>query len=372
MKLNCKISTLIFTLLLLNVHPTFAGEFTKEINRTFKIAADGKVDITNRHGKVSITTWDKNSVKIQVKIMVRASNASNAENYLRQMKVEFEAADDWVKATTIKERTKNNWRNLWGLNNSSWNYKVQYKVYMPKTNSLKLYNKYGDVYLTDLKGDADISVRYGNGKISQVKGDLKFFLGYGAATISDVKVATVQVKYSKLIFRNAKNVNIQSKHSKITIDKASDIRSFSKYDDYNIGAVDDLKSEGKYDDFVIETAGNIDAVGNHSDYSIEHLLGAGEFDMEYGDVIIKKLSKAFDKLKLDGKYTDFIISVDTDDSYDVDVSSEYTNIKLPKNIKKLIHHQENHSQELKGTVGSDISKGVVKVRAKYGSIVIEK
>lgn len=370
MRLIYSQSILVLTFILLSSSMVLAKkDFTKEVNRTFKTTATGTVDISNKYGKVNIKTWDKNTVKIQAKIVVNAKDATKAEEYFDKIKINFSNAEGIVKAHTEKEETKSSW-SWWG-SSSSWKYKVHYDVYMPKQNSLKLANKYGDIYVAEMKGNANIALKYGNGKLTKIGGALNLSLGYGKLTVAEIQNANIIIKYSKLTLRQSKNVTIQSKYSNISIDKASDIKSISKYDDYFIGTVNDVKTQGKYDDYNIKSANSIDANGKYSTFVIEHLDEDGDFDTRYGDVIIHNLSKAFDKLKLIGEYTDYVIDAEDNASFQIDAASEYTTVKMPSNMNKKVDKKHNNSREVQGQVGDGNSKSYIKVRTKYGSIKIK-
>lgn len=372
MKLIFSQSLLVLTIILFS--SSFASarkDFTKEVSRTFKTTAKGTVDISNKYGKVNVKTWDKNTVKIEVKIVVNAKNAENAEEYFKQIHIKFNNSAGLVQAHTEREQQTSSWKSWWSGGSPKWKYRVNYEVYMPKNNALKLVNKYGDVYVAETQGNVNVALKYGNGKMTKIGGALKLTLGYGKMTVTETQNANITIKYSKLVLRKSKNVIIESKYSNITIDDASDIKTISKYDDYFIGTVQDVKTQGKYDDYVIKSASSVDAIGRHSSFTIDQLSNDGDFDTQYGDVIIHKLSKAFNKLKLIGQYTDYVIDTEENATFQVDASGEHTDMKMPSNMNTTTDKKKNNSREVQGKVGTGSGNGHIKIRTKYGSIKIK-
>ena len=75
---------LLLALLVSVAHIGVAAEFTKTIKKEFDITSDGTTSITNKYGKVEIKTWDRNRVKVDVTIVVKASSESKAQEVFDQ------------------------------------------------------------------------------------------------------------------------------------------------------------------------------------------------------------------------------------------------------------------------------------------------
>ena len=370
-KLIYKKSTIQWLLLLaivMSASTLSARDYTKEIIRNFKVNADAKFVVDNSRGDVNITTWDKNTIKIEAEIIVSAKDAAQAEEFFKQIKIDFEKNSGYVKAMTMKEKESESWKDwIWGsTKNLNWN--VHYKITIPKTNTLSATNKFGDIYVSNLKGDASVNVKYGNFKLTNFN-NLKCELSYGEGTISEVNNLNLDLKYCDIKLRKAKNIDIVSKHSEIDIDEASEIRSNSKYDDFEIGTVMDLNSTGRYDDFVIGKVGTINAAGKHSDFEIESILKSGDFNVEYGEVIIGNLSNSVEKLKLIGEYTEFVIDTENGE-FNLILDGDATEVETPENMNTTSKKKEDNVLKLKGNVGTGNSNTLIEVRTRYGSLKI--
>jgi hypothetical protein len=359
---------LLLLIVIMTSSTLFARDYTKEIIRSFNVNADAKFVVDNNKGNISITTWDRNTIKIEVEIIVKAKDVTQAEEFFKQIKIDFEKNSGYVKATTSKEKEEETWRDwIWGsAQNINWN--VHYKITMPKTNNLSVSNKFGDVYVANLKGDASVNVKYGNYKLSNFE-NLRCDFSYGEGTVSEVKNLIIDVKYCDIKLRTIKNINITSKYSEINIDEAAEIRSNSKYDDFEIGKVTDFNSTGKYDDFVIGKVGTINVLGRHSDFKIESILKSGDFNVEYGEVIIDNLAVSVEKLKLIGQYTEFVIDTEGG-TFNLIVDGDATEVETPENMNTTSKEKDNNVLKLKGKVGTGNSNSLIEVRTKYGSLKI--
>lgn len=345
-----------------------AKDYTKELLRNFKVNSDAKLYVDNSRGNVNITTWDKNTIKIEAKIVVSAKDATQAEEFFKQIKINFEKNPAYVKATTEKKKQEESWTEwLWG-SAKNWDWSVEYEITMPKTNRLSAINKFGDLYVSGVKGDSKIQLKYGDFKLSNFS-NLDCQLANGEGTISNVKNLDVDIQYCEIKLRNAKNIDIISKHSEIDIDEASEIRSTSKYDDFEIGSVTQLNSTGKYDDFIIGKVGTINAVGKNSDFEIESILESGTFNVEYGEVIIDNLATSLEKLKLIGEYTEFVIDTEGG-TFNIVLDSDATEVKTPKAMENKTKKTDDNVLKFNGKVGKGTSNSLIEIRTKKGSLRI--
>jgi hypothetical protein len=369
-KITCDFrkALLIFGLIMIGFSSLSAKEYTKELIRSFKVNSDAKFDISNRKGNVTITTWDKNTIKIEAKIIVNAKTQEEAELFFKRIKLNFDKSPEYVKATTVKETEETGWFDWVFGGTKVWNWNVHYKISMPKTNDLKANNKFGNMYVSGIGGAADLTLKYGDFKFSGFD-KLTCELAYAEGSITDTKHLDLDVKFSDLQLRNTKDITMMSKHSEIEIDEATEISSSSSFDDFEIGSVNILNSNGKYDDFSIGKVGKINVVGKHSDFEIENILNSGDFDLEYGEVVIENLSDAIESLKLIGEHTEFIIDAN-ESSFNLVVDGDNTNINTPNSMKKTSETKKNQTLKLKGKVGKNATKSLIEVRTKYGSLKI--
>jgi hypothetical protein len=83
--------------------------------------------------------------------------------------------------------------------NGKKGFEINYTVNMPKGNPLKLKNSFGDVYLANLDGKADLNVSYGSLKAENLTHAESFVkVAFGSGNIAYLKGGTLDVDYSKV------------------------------------------------------------------------------------------------------------------------------------------------------------------------------
>jgi len=350
--------------------PCVKKEFSKTINKQFPITADGTVKISNRYGKVEIKTWDNNEVKVEVVITVDAHSEDRANDVFDRVTVDFNSSRDFVSATT-EIASKSGWSSWWG-GDSNDSYKINYEVYMPKTNQLDLFNKYGDSYVAALQGTVNLEIKYGNIQLDQIDNDVRLMLGYGNANIVGAHQLGLEVKYSKVKIGTATDIDILSKYSTVTIEEAQDVRSETKYDHYHLGLVKDYHNIGKYDDVHIKVATSVRAAAKYSDYTVTHLKDWADFDLEYGSATVEMLDRAFTALEIRGRYTDYKIEVQEGTHYRLDASSRYANIRYPSEFIVVKEVKDGSDREVQGFTGDKNQAKIIKARLDYGGIKVKQ
>jgi len=364
---------LLCSCLVADVYANDKKDFVKVINETFDISSDGKVNLNNRYGKVNVKTWDKNQVEIDVTITVDAKNEEVAQEVFDRIKIDIQNSSSSVSVLTEIESSNTTWWSGWsifgGSSGGSGDYQIDYNIFMPKSNDLALANKYGDSYVAELSGDAEVVVKYGNLKMDGVEKDLDLTLGYGNATIGYAGDTDIEIKYSNLTLKECKDTEILSKYSKLYINETDDLRCETKYDTYDIGKVAELRNEGKYDHFEIEEIREIITSTKYTEFKIEELLHSADMDMSYGGARFDEVKVDFAEINVNGNYTDFKINLEDGATYNVDVHGNYSGVKYPLGMNVVYETEEGSSHTVEGNIGGK-SGGLIKARLNYGGISI--
>lgn len=340
------------------------AEFTKVIKKETNITSNGTVEITGKYGNINVATWNKNKAAIEVKIIVKAPNKAKANELFDRIDIDFGFSRTYARATYSVQNSGGNWWNAY----KSMSYEIHYDVKIPKGASVKLENKYGHIFTTDIGGNADLENKYGNIKTGHIKGqNTNLILGYGKADLGSVNNLYTEIKYAKLDLESVQRLDIESKYSQLYINTATDIHAESKYDKYYLGNVGSLHSRGKYDDFEIQSIKRLDAASRYSDYDVRELAETARLDMGYGDAIVRKLGSKAQKIEFEGSYANLVILLQGHGlRYTID--GEYTDIDLPRNAKAQRKRQDGSEISTSGSIGSD--RTALQATARYGSIRI--
>lgn len=146
-----------------------ASAVTREISKTFSLAADGRVSLENINGNVTIEGWDQDQVSVDAVITARTKNG------LDRTEVVIDASSDRIHIETTYAKNEGGW----SRDNGS---EVEYTVRVPRTaqldevelvnGSLELRGVGGDVRASLVNGRARVEGLAGNVEISTVNGSL--------------------------------------------------------------------------------------------------------------------------------------------------------------------------------------------------------
>lgn len=341
-------------------------EFSKTIKKEFDISADGTTDIFNKYGRVNIQTWDRNRVKVEVMIVVQASEEKIAQSIFDRISVDFSNSSNYVSAKTNIASKKDNW---WkDNNNNKVDYSINYEIWMPPTNRLELEARYGDVQVAPLSSDAKVSVKYGNLTLQGIEDDLDLYLGYGRGTIKKVSDAHIEAGHCSLIIGDAEDLEIESKYSNITVERAGDIRSQTRYDTYKLGQIGEFRNSGKYDNLEIERAESVYVDSDYTHLSANSVTKAINVEIANGHVSIAEIASGFSEATLLGEYSDFKVGIAKGASFSLDANATYAGIGYPANLKVDYEKERMNAHEVKGHVGS--AGGTIKARLRYGALKV--
>lgn len=351
----------------------FAGtqkDFTKTIKKEFGITADGQTVLSNRYGKVVVNTWDKNRVKIEVRITVRTATEEKAQRVFDQIAVNFTNTPSMVKAETVINSSKSGWSWSSWVSDMKTDYSIDYEVFMPATCDLDLSNIYGDAFIGNTNGQVNMNIKYGNFQAEEIGDALRVNLGYGNGTIVNAKNIDANGSYCQLRLKKAKDVNLNSKYSKVFIETAGDIRCNTQYDSYQIQTARDLKNEGKYDNFEIGHADNLNVISKYSEIKINKLINNASLDLKYGGMTVNQLAKGFGEIAINGNYAHFKIKVEDGANYQVNATADYAGIRYPSSMQVVNEKEKGTYHEVSGYNGQKGARSVIKANINYGGLKV--
>jgi hypothetical protein len=163
---------------------------TKAVNKTYTVSASDKLNVSNSFGKVEVHTWNKNEIKVDVSIEVSSNKEAFAQKIIDGITVSNNQGGNEI---TFKTKMEGN-NNSKGEKSSM---SVDYSIYMPESNPLKLSNEFGATVVPDMKGPVELTSKFGTlttGALADVK---RINVEFGSTTIESVNNGTVHVSYSK-------------------------------------------------------------------------------------------------------------------------------------------------------------------------------
>jgi hypothetical protein len=343
-------ATLLIGVFLLSVSVILAQtDFKKEYAKQFKINESTALKLVNKYGDMNIENWAENTVDIKVIVKVKTSSKSKADNTFGKISISFNEDANLVSAiTNINE----------SINNTEFS--VDYFVKMPANISIDISNHYGNLFLNEINGFANINVKYGNFTINKMGRQQEKPTNY------------INVEYSSGIC----NINecgwlkLESGYSKIAIGTSTALIIGSRYSSLKIKSSKSIVTESKYDHpFKVGYVKNFVCTGAYSNFEITKLYNMLEADVKYSEVEVTEVGKDFELIKLKLRYGKASIKLPVEPGYDLKAESEYGTINYPGNYKinKIIDQSE---ASIWGAIGTN-PKAKVMIDSKYATVDLE-
>jgi hypothetical protein len=325
-------------------------EEKKNIHKEFTPNELSLLDINNKFGNITVKDWDNNNATVDIEIIVKAQNPEKAQKILSLIDVEYTDADNIFKFVTKMDEsvTKNS--------SPKSEFKVNYVVNMPRNLKLNIDNRFGDVFVNEIHGKSNISVKFGSLRAEKLIFDdskplSRITVSYGDCSIEKTSWMTLISSYSNSVIKEATALVIVSRYSDVSVNKANSIVSEAKYDNYRLGALNNLNVKAKYTDFKIER--------------INRKL---DFEIKYGDCEVKQTSADFESVTINAEYADIDLYMPASASYQLNAGIEFGEIELPKNAN-LEKHNSVTSAKVTGVVGPDAgTKAIVTINCSFGDI----
>lgn len=272
------------------VHAQFTE--TKEVTKYFKILPETQIEITNKYGKIDIKSWDKDSVLFEINIKVEEKKLSKLEEAVRGIEFDITNNDHYVIVRTYVDQNKNSLgkeikRFKETILKSDGNIQVDYTVWMPNSNNLKVENKYGDIYLGDYYGNAEINLSNGNLKAHNFFGDTKLIMNFADANINSIEQGRLDCNFSEMYIKQAGSLKINSKSS-----------------DFELNEIQELDTDSRRDKFRIRNMASLKNRSSFSVFRIDALSDKLTFRSEYGSLDLEKVAPTFSNIIIESKSAD--------------------------------------------------------------------
>ncbi len=361
---------ILITFIALNIAGMFSGfsqvyERTRHESRSFKVYDQTSLEVYNKYGNIHLFSWDKDSVKIDIDLTVKASKKQKADKIFEFIDFEFSDSKFYVIArTTLSQNQGSFWAELSDLANTvfSGNNKTQinYNIYLPRDMSVQLENKFGNIYCTDHDGKIKVTLSNGDFKANNLTGEADLEINFGNAGINYLEKGNLKSSYLDLDLGSSLDLKVESKSSTFNIEKIRALSVQSRRDKFYIGDVNSLIGESSF-----------------SYFTLKGLSRNIKVQTEYGELKMKGIDPGFNLIDLDSKYTDIIINISQDLNCFVDVThTEATGIYYPDHLKGLTMKKAEKKDDpffVTGFIGEESeAKEKIKISIQSGKVMFQE
>lgn len=237
-----------------------SNQKTKNYTKTYDVTSSDKISIENSFGQTKLVTWASNKVEVDVEIKATANNDEKAQKLLDAITIE-----DGKSGSGIFFKTNMNGNNKNGKNNHT-KIDINYTVHLPAGNPLNLKTQFGDTYLPDYTGTANIEVTFGSFIAGNLANAQTLSVQFGKADIESIANTKIKLGYSAFSIKKfSGNIDAEVNFctgKEINLDNA--VKSLKIANNYSTVKINTDKNLSA--DFDIET--HFGEFKNHSDYAI--------------------------------------------------------------------------------------------------------
>jgi len=208
----------------------------KLINRSYDVTSDDKLKIDNQFGNVTVSTWDKQQITVDIEIGASAATEEKAQNIMDQIEVHEDKDDHEIYFKTDVNDIHNGNGDRHKSEEGKRSFYIDYVIHMPAANPLYIENSFGKTAVPDMSGLVNLTSKFGSltaGKLEQVDAiDVEF----GTVAIAEITNGKISLKFdkeSKIGMING-NVKITSEFSqKVQFIVGDDIEDLSVFESYS-------------------------------------------------------------------------------------------------------------------------------------------
>ncbi|MGA3014249.1 MAG: DUF4097 family beta strand repeat-containing protein [Bacteroidales bacterium] len=323
-------------------------DFTKVISKEYPVNPDAQVILDNKFGQIHCSNWDKNIVSIEVRISVNASSQASADKLFDLVNITSDGSPSRVETRTVFDKG--------GFGGNS-KINIDYMVNMPTTVNLNITNKFGNIYVNELSGKANLDIAYGDMEVNKLLNtDNVIDIKFGKGTFQNITGAVVKMVYSEMKVEYAGSLFIDSKFSNL---KGSRIISLS------------MGFEGG--NMEIQNSTAITGKSKFSDLNINHLDKKLELDIQYGSCDVSHIGADFTLINIINKYGDVNVNIPSESSYKLDADLKFCDLDFPEDQANFTQKiTTNTSKSFRAIVGKAPNpEATVTVRSEFGNVSIE-
>ena len=185
-------------------------------------------------------------------------------------------------------------------------------------------------------------------------------------------VVMLEDKYSEFVMGNFKTGKLEFHDSDFKAGNAEGIEIKSKYSKFNLERVDNISFESSHDDDLkIMEIGSLDANSKYSSYQIKQLKKSVILAPTHDDDLeIDALDANFNRIEVDGKYTNVKAHMNANTQFHLEVEMNYGKVEFDEgNFETQIWKEKSASKEIKGkTKGATEKSGTLLIKGHDNSV----
>ncbi|CAA9200357.1 hypothetical protein ACHRVW_12565 [Flavobacterium collinsii] len=323
----------------------------KNIKKTYIVNSNAGIDIDNKYGDITVSTWNEDKIDIDITIKVTSNNEDWVNAKLNSIDVDITALKSMVTAVTnignssLKSRGSANF------------FEINYVIKIPKNGTVKLNNKYGNITTLSLESTTDITCKYGKIVLGKLNGsNNRIELGYCQnSTIDYIKSGAIEARYSNLKINESGNLTIDANYTDL----------------YILQEGQNIKYDSNYCTFKLQKINSLTGSGNYLSVSVGDLLGNLNIDTDYSKINVETLTEKQKNVNITSNYTNVSLGYSSNLAFDFDINTRYGSIKYDNSLDTSVAETKGSSKRISG-FNKKKGQSKIAVTTSYGNAALIK
>jgi hypothetical protein len=327
---------------------------SRSVREARRIAANTEVQVINKYGDIHLIPWEKDSVVFEIDLKVTSNKQSKVDKIFDYIDFDFKSTSYYVIAKTVFEGQDGFWGEMADVAStifsSGTSTRIDYTVYFPAGNNVRIENKFGNIYTTDHTGKVDITLSNGDMKGHSLEGPSRLKVEFGNVTFDKISEANITLGYAELHLEECGEINFESRSSKIYLTRC-----------------EKLHLDSRRDRIYVKSAGEVTGETFFSFLNLDKVNSKVNIKTNYGDVKILAFSERFTRMDLSSQYTDINIYLDDSHLFDFEITRDDKSQVLSS--ANIISKKEEPVAGMEKTYRSSIQAG--KANKQVVTVVIK-
>jgi len=339
-----------------------AYENSRALREAYRIAPNVEVQVINKYGDIHLIPWEKDSVVFEIDFSVTSNKQAKVDKIFDYVDFDFKATAYYVIAETVFEGQNNIWSEMADVAStifsSGTTTRIDYTVYFPAGNDVRIENKFGNIYTTDHTGKVDFNLSNGDMKGHSFTGPTRLKIEFGNVSIDQIINANISLGYAEFNLDKAGEISFETRSSKLYLNTCEILHLDSKRDHYYIKSAGDLTGDAFF-----------------SYLNLDKVTSKINLKTNYGDIKLLDITGTFLRMDFNSQYSDITLHLDDDHLFEFvitrdDRSSVISSVNLiSKNEEQVPGAEKSFRSEISAGK-ADKPKVPVYINIKSGKIYL--
>lgn len=332
---------------------------SKKFSKSFNLDKSDKISLSNAYGWISVKTWDRNEIKVDIEMIAYAKNVDEAQKLLDGVSIDATKNGDLVSFKTQLGNRSGNWGRNTKNGKTIWRRELKtfYTVYMPAYNALNATQTYGNLMIDDFSGPTSLKVRYGNLEAGDLRSNNNYIsVHYGKADVKQVNIARIDHQYGGgLNVVSANELDLEAQYTAVRIGSIKNSANIKHQ--YGTG-------------ISIGSAGNLTLTAQYTKINIERLFGSYSGNVVYGKLQVNTIEASSKIFNGSAEYSDITLGFSPSYNGNFNVNAKYGDLRSTGRVKFEKSEKQSYSKSYTGQIGNG-GQNNLNINFTYGDVIFK-